>query len=52
MTAKITLDLALRPKALLKKERGVRVYESESAGASIPGLIDGEGEKRLGELKG
>ena len=51
MTAKITLDRALRPKASSKK-RGVRVYESESAGASIPGLIDGEREKRLGELKG
>jgi AbrB family looped-hinge helix DNA binding protein len=42
----------LRPKALLKKERGVWVYQGEPAHASIPDLIDREREKRLRELMG
>jgi hypothetical protein len=40
----------LRPQALLKKERGVWVYQGEPAHASIPGLIDREREKRLRDL--
>ena len=40
----------MRPKALLKKEQGVWVYQGESTNASIPGLIDREREKRLREL--
>ena len=40
----------LRPKALLKKELGVWVYQGESTHASIPGLIDREREKRLHDL--
>ena len=42
----------MRPKALLKKEHGVWVYQGELTGASIPGLIDREREKRLRELLG
>lgn len=42
----------LRPKALLRKERGVWVYEGEPARASIPDLIDREREKRLREFTG
>jgi len=42
----------MRPKALLKKERGVWVYQGEAANASIPALIDREREKRLRELMG
>jgi AbrB family looped-hinge helix DNA binding protein len=42
----------LRPEALLKKERGVWVYQGEPTHASIPGLIDREREKRLRELGG
>ena len=40
----------VRPKALLKKERGVWVYQGETTDASIPELIDREREKRLREL--
>ena len=42
----------MRPKALLKKERGVWVYQGESTDASIPVLIDREREKRFRELMG
>lgn len=42
----------VRPKALLKKERGVWVYQGEPTSASIPGVIDRDREKRLGELMG
>ena len=42
----------LRPEALLKKERGVWVYQGEPTHASIPGLIDREREKRLCDLVG
>jgi AbrB family looped-hinge helix DNA binding protein len=42
----------LRPKALLRKERGVWVYEGEPTQASIPDLIDREREKRLREFMG
>lgn len=41
-----------RPKALLKKERGVWVYQGEPVSASIPDLIDRVREKRLTELMG
>ena len=42
----------LRPKALLKKELGVWVYQGEATHVSIPDLIDREREKRLRELMG
>jgi AbrB family looped-hinge helix DNA binding protein len=42
----------LRPAALLKKERGVWVYQGEPANASIPDLIDRQRETRLRELIG
>lgn len=42
----------VRPKALLKKELGVWVYQGETTAASIPALIDREREKRLRELLG
>jgi AbrB family looped-hinge helix DNA binding protein len=42
----------VRPQALLKKERGVWVYQGESTDASIPALIDREREKRSRELMG
>jgi AbrB family looped-hinge helix DNA binding protein len=42
----------VRPKALLKKEMGVWVYQGETTTASIPALIDHEREKRLRELLG
>ena len=42
----------MRPKALLKKEHGVWVYQGERTSASVPGLIDREREKRLRELMG
>jgi AbrB family looped-hinge helix DNA binding protein len=37
----------VRPKALLKKELGVWVYQGEPTEVSIPDLIDREREKRL-----
>jgi hypothetical protein len=40
----------VRPKALLKKERGVWVYQGEPTGASVTALIDRERDKRLREL--
>jgi AbrB family looped-hinge helix DNA binding protein len=42
----------LRPEALLRKERGVWVYEGEPTHVSIPDLIDREREKRLREFTG
>jgi AbrB family looped-hinge helix DNA binding protein len=48
---KITLR-AMRPKALLKKERGVWVYQGEATQVSIPDVIDREREKRLRESIG
>jgi AbrB family looped-hinge helix DNA binding protein len=42
----------VRPKALLKKEQGVWVYQGEATHASIPDLIDREREKRSRELIG
>jgi AbrB family looped-hinge helix DNA binding protein len=42
----------VRPKALLKKERGVWVYQGEATQVSIPDLIDREREKRSRELMG
>lgn len=42
----------VRPKALLKKERGVWVYQGDATDASIPGLIDKERDKRLRGLAG
>jgi AbrB family looped-hinge helix DNA binding protein len=42
----------LRPEALLKKERGVWVYQGEPTHVSIPDLIDREREKRLREWMG
>jgi len=42
----------VRPKALLKKEQGVWVYQGEATHASIPELIDREREKRSRQLMG
>lgn len=42
----------IRPKALLKKEKGVWVYQGEPTHASIPDLIDREREKRSREALG
>ena len=42
----------VRPKALVKKERGVWVYQGERTRASIPDLIDRERAKRSHELMG
>ncbi len=42
----------MRSKALLKKERGVWVYQGEATHASIPDVIDREREKRLRESMG
>jgi AbrB family looped-hinge helix DNA binding protein len=42
----------VRPKALLKKERGVWVYQGEATADSIPAVIDRERERRLRELMG
>lgn len=42
----------MRPKALLKKERGVWVYQGEPTEASITAVIDRQREKRLRELMG
>ena len=40
----------MRPKALLKKERGVWVYQGEPTNASVTGGIDRERTKRLRAL--
>ncbi len=48
-------QITLRPvrrKALLKKERGVWVYQGEATDVSIPNRIDRERRKRLRELAG
>jgi hypothetical protein len=58
MTTKLTLDKAgrvmipksLRPKALLRKERGVSVYQGEPTDASVTALIDSVRVNRLREL--
>jgi AbrB family looped-hinge helix DNA binding protein len=42
----------IRPKALLKKEQGVWVYQGGPTHASIPDLIDQEREKRSREPMG
>ncbi len=42
----------MRPKAHLKKERGVWVYRGEPTQQSIPDLLDRERDKRLRELIG
>ncbi len=42
----------MRAKALIKKERGVWVYQGEPTGASIIDVIDREREKRLRDLMG
>jgi AbrB family looped-hinge helix DNA binding protein len=42
----------IRPKALLKKERGVWVYQGEPTEAPVTALIDREREKRIRELTG
>jgi len=46
-------EITLRPtrvKALVKKERGVWVYQGESSHDSITNLIDREREKRLRDI--
>ena len=40
----------IRPRALLKKEHGVWVYQGGASDLSIPQLIDEERKKRLREL--
>jgi AbrB family looped-hinge helix DNA binding protein len=47
----ITLRL-LRPKALLRKEKGVWVYQGEPTNVSIPDLLDRQREQRSRELLG
>ena len=42
----------MRTKALVKKERGVWVYQGESSNASVADVIDREREKRLREFMG
>lgn len=42
----------LRPKALLKKEKGVWVYQGEPTHVSIPDLIDRQREQRSREHLG
>src|ERR1700676_939923 len=42
----------LRPKALLKKEKGVWVFKGERANVAIPGLSDRQREQRSRELLG
>jgi AbrB family looped-hinge helix DNA binding protein len=42
----------VRPKALLKKEQGVWVYQGEPSDASITDVIDRQREERLGEVMG
>jgi AbrB family looped-hinge helix DNA binding protein len=39
-----------RPKALLKKERGVWVYQGEATNVSISEVVDRQREKRVREL--
>jgi AbrB family looped-hinge helix DNA binding protein len=42
----------MHPKALLKKERGVWVYQGEPTEVSVTAVIDREREKRLRQLIG
>jgi AbrB family looped-hinge helix DNA binding protein len=42
----------VRPKAALKKECGIWVYQGESSDGSIPDLLDRERDKRLRESMG
>ena len=49
--AEITLR-PIRPKALVKKEKGVGVYQGEPTHASIPDFIYREREKRSREILG
>ena len=42
----------VRPRALLRKERGVWVYQGEPTDASVASVIDKVRAKRLGELLG
>src|ERR1700687_4726450 len=42
----------LRPEALLKKEKGVWVYQGEPTHTSIPDLIDRQRQERSRELLG
>jgi AbrB family looped-hinge helix DNA binding protein len=42
----------MRPKALVKKERGVWVYQGEPTEVSVTAVIDREREKRLRQLIG
>jgi AbrB family looped-hinge helix DNA binding protein len=42
----------VRPKAALKKEFGIWVYQGEPADESIPDLIEREREKRIREIGG
>jgi AbrB family looped-hinge helix DNA binding protein len=42
----------VRPRALLRKERGVWVYQGEPTEASVADVIDRQREKRLRELMG
>jgi AbrB family looped-hinge helix DNA binding protein len=39
----------MRPKALLKREHGVWVYQGEPTETPIPGIIDRERERRVRE---
>jgi len=42
----------MRPRPLIKKERGVWVYQGGPARVPIPDVIDRERERRLRELVG
>jgi AbrB family looped-hinge helix DNA binding protein len=42
----------MRPNALVKRERGVWVYQGKPSHASVTDVIDREREKRLRELMG
>ncbi len=41
----------VRPKAMLKKELGVWVYQGEPADTSLPDLLDREREERTREIR-
>lgn len=42
----------VRPKALLKKEFGIWVYQGEQSKVSIPNFLESEREKRVREIIG
>jgi hypothetical protein len=42
----------VRPKALLKKERGIWVYQGEATDASVADVIDRQRAERLRDLTG